>query len=308
MEKLKIGLLLIGALTTIIYIIYQLLDTSIQLRREQLIESSKNFEKQIEKMIDVGNIRVLDKYRRSINDIVPTDSPFNIYMLILISLIFAIFAFDFSKNLFNQIVAGLLIALDAFAIPFFVIDIFVAYRRKAVRSHLPHFLLMFQQINNVVGDPFQALNMMKDKAKEPLRGYIKTFVKEINKGKDVEESINSLRMRSDNHVFRQFCDNLGHHMIYGYMSESSIDNDIQQAFTHEENYQHRITENTGSIVSIGMIGAMFILGVHRVLNINSEFSKILIDSSEGHFIVNIVIVIISAVILMVKKSINYLDN
>lgn len=292
----------------IVYIIYQLLDSTKRIKKEQLVQGSKYVEKQIENMLQVEKSQVLWKYRNYAKELLPHNNIMNIYMIILLAIVFAFIAYEEASKFFNQVIAGLLIGFIVFALPFVILEFLVSLRRKKVRKHLPHFLLMFQQTHEVTGDSLQTLMTIRDNIKDPIRGYIKEFIKNINKGMELKEATEILKARSDNEVFRSFAENIMTDIEYGKMIKMEIETNIKQAFLHEENYAQRITENSGNIVSIFGVLLMFALGVNRLLSINDEFAYILINNAEGKIAVDLVIGIMILVFYFIKKSINYEDH
>lgn len=298
----------IGLLLAIAYTIYQLLDGTKEIKREHLIASSKHMEKQIEDMLQVEKIQIFKKYSNIAKELLPNDFILNIYMITIMALVAAFIAYEISTELFNQVPAGVLIGLVVFTLPYVTLDILVSFRRRNVRKHLPHFLLMFQQTYSVVGDSIQTLTTIKESIKDPIRGYIKEFLKNVNKGMEIKDAIDIFKSRSENEVLRSFADNLLMDIEYGNMIGAEIENDTLQAFMHEENYAQRITENSGNIVSLIAILAMFVVGVKRLLSINDEFMYILTNNNEGKVAVDLVLVIMIIVFYFVKISVTYEDN
>lgn len=290
------------------YVIFQLFDGTKRVKKEQLIQSSKYMEKQIEAMIQVDKIKIFKKYKSITRELLPNDIFLNIYMIALLAIVAAFIAFEQAADLFNQIPAGLLISFIVFVAPFVTLDILVSVKRRDVRKHLPHFLLMFQQTDEVTGDSLQTLVTIRDNIKDPIRGYIREFLKNINKGMELKEAIEILKSRSDNEVFRSFAENVKTDIEYGKMIKTEIETDIKQAFMHEENYAQRITENSGNIVSVFGVLGLFVVGVKRLLDINDEFMYILTNNAEGKLAVNLVLVILIMVFYFIKVSVTYVDQ
>lgn len=302
-------LLLSGAVFILVaYVFYQIFDSTKNLKKDKILEGTKHLERKIESMIEVEKISLLKKYRNLMKELVPGDQVVNIYMVIVFALVLAYLAFDKAADFFNQVPAGLLIGFIVFTIPFILLDLFATFNRNRVRERLPHFLIMFQQTHRVTGDSLQALATIRHNIKEPIAGYVREFLRNMQKGAEYKESISALKDRTDNEVFKAFADNIYMDMEYGKMIDTELETNIKSAYSHVENYTQRITENSGNIASIGMVLLLFFTGVKRLLDINDEFMYILRNNPEGKILTNIVIVVLIIVFWLVKQSITYRDK
>lgn len=310
LSNLEPKILVIAAALIIVlsYIIYQLIDSTKNVKKDKIVQSSKHMEKQIEAMIQVDKIKIFKKYRNITKELLPSDMILNIYLIVILALVGAYAAYEYTSTLLNQVVAGILVAIMAFVVPFVILDILVAIKRKNMRRHLPNFLLMFQQTYSVTGDSIQTLMTIRNDIREPIKGYIKELLKNVSKGVEHKEAIEILKSRSENEVLWSFADNILTDMEYGKMIETELQTDILQAYTHEENFNQRITENTGNVISIIAVLALFAESVRRMIGINDEFFYILTNNSEGKLAVNAVLVIIMIVFYLVKTSLSYKDQ
>jgi len=290
------------------YVVYEILDSTKHLKKERILAGTKYFEKKIESTFKVEKISALKKYRSLVKELVPGDKGLNVYMIIAFALVIAYFVFDMAKDFLAQIPAALLMAGIAFSVPFLFLDIFATYNRNRVRERLPHFLLMFQQTHRTTGDTLSALATMKGRMKDPIAGFIKEFMKNIQRNADYKEATDILKERTDNEVFKAFADIIYMDLEYGKMIEVELDNVIKSAFVHVENYSQRITENSGNLASIGLVLLLFATGVQRLLNINDEFLYIIRNNVEGKILVNVVIAMLVVVFYLIKKSIAYQDK
>lgn len=290
------------------YAVYEVLDSAKHLKKEKILAGTKYLEKRIESTIKVEKIRALKKYRSLVRELVPSDKGLNVYIVIAFALVIAYFVFDITKDFLNQVPAAFLMGGIAFAMPFLFLDIFATYNRNKVRERLPHFLLMFQQTQRTTGDTLSSLATMKGHMKNPIAGFIREFMKNIQKNVDYKEATDNLKDRTDNEIFKAFADIIYMDLEYGKMNDTELDHVIKAAFVHVENYSQRITENSGNLASIGLVLLLFATGVQRLSSINEEFLYIIRYNVEGKILVNIIIVMLVFVFYLVKKSIEYRDK
>ncbi len=305
---IKIIILSVSFIVILSYIIFKILDETKNIKKDKLIENSRYLEKKIEEMVEVEKWKLLKKYRNTIKGSVLAKYHINIYIFSLFAATLVLLVFEKVRRFFNQIPAAVLISIAVFLLPFLLLEIEVAMRRKAIRQHLPHFLLMFQQTLEVTENTLLSLKEIKVDIKEPIRGYIKEFLKNINIGMENSKAIEILKSRVDNAVFKSFCDNIFTDIEYGKIIKYELECDIKKAFAHEENYAQRITENSGNMVSILLVLVMFGISVNKMVNINDDFMDIIRYNIEGKIAINAVIVIIMIVFYFLKTSISYSDN
>lgn len=310
---MQIGLIALsmGFVATLTYVIYQIFEEAqkmnVEMTKDRLIENSRHIERKIESLIAVEERKTLKKYRDMMNRSILAQYYINIYILGGVAAAFAIVIYRVSSRALNQTVAGLLLSGIAFCLPFIALEIEVALNDRKIRQHMPHFLLMYLQSAEVMGDSIKALVSIRDNIKDPIKTYVKEFLININRMSN-KEAVEILKVRSTNQVWQSFCENLFSDLEYGKMIQVEIENDIADAFMHQENYLARITENTGSLTSIGIILVICVVGLKRVYGMDPDFMNILRNSTEGHVVVNAVIVVLILVGWLARKSIAYTDD
>lgn len=304
-EFLVLSVSFVGMLS---YALYKIFDESKNIKKDQIMEGTKNLERKFEEMVVVDDTKLLKKYRNIIRESILNRFYINIYFFTLLALMIAIVAFERGMKYFNQVPAGIIIGIGFFTIPFIFLEFEVSYRRSNVRRHLPHFLLMFQQTHEATGDTITTFKTIKDNIKDPIKGYVKELLKNISKGMDNKEAIEILKSRSDNSVFHSFCDNILNDMEYGRIIKHEIEQDIIAAFMHEENYSNRITENSGNLISIAAVSILFVIGTKNITNMSGEFLYIIRNNDNAKIAIDIVIGIVIGVFWLAKTSISYKDN
>ncbi len=289
------------------YQLYQMITLATSVKKERLISKMKTWEFGSDKETALSKIPRYDTYKRYIREM--TSFKFiNINFVIFVSLIFSYIGYREAAIFFNQKTTGVIIAFVIFFAPYVVIDFMIVQKRKKMRKHLPHFLLLFQQTNEVVGNSLETLNIIRDEIKEPIKGYINEFLKNISKKMDVKKAVEIIKYRTENAVFHSFIDNLYTDIEYGKMIKYEIENDIQAAFSHEENYSHRMAENSGSITSVLIVFVLLVIALQRLISMNSDYVNIIRETEQGRLVVNLVLVILIIVFFMIKTSVSYKDS
>lgn len=306
--SVKTLLLAVAIITAIAVAVYELLDSTKAIRKDQIVGGARSLEKHIESIIDVEKISVLKRYKGVLGELVPSESLISIYLVIGLSSAVSYVVFEVTRDFLNQVPAALLLGMAVFTVPFLALELYATYNRNRLRERLPHFLLMFQQTQRVTGDSLQTLATIQGNIKEPVAGLIREFLKNIRKGVEYKTSVEVLKSRTDNEVLKAFADNLYMDLEYGKLIGPELENNIKAAFAHIENYSQRITENSGNIVSVLGVLFMFFVGAQRLLAINEEFLYIIRYNREGQVLANIIIIIIIAVFYLLKKSIAYRDR
>ncbi|EOD01417.1 type II secretion system F family protein [Caldisalinibacter kiritimatiensis] len=304
------------AVVSISYIFYLLLDESDNIKVDKIKENARYIENTVQRQMD----KMLRGNKKTAKHITSTEKMLqesvflraigirNIYIFLIITVIFSFFAFQKSRIALNQTIGAGIVAFIAFQVPFEILKIEVELKRKSIRKHLPNFFLTVSQMLEAADDIVDVLETSINKIKKPLKTDIKEFVKNYRKGKTVEECIEILKSRFDNPLLEKFADDIEGNIKNGTKLKGVIDDYAEKSYNNQTNYMQRITENSGSILASLIILVMFINSIYTVKRLKPELFYILTHNFFGQVTVDIIIILTIVSIKMTLKSISYNDS
>lgn len=116
-------------------------------------------------------------------------------------------------NIFKIMTLSLIIAIPTFLIPIITLSIIAESKSKKIEKVILNFLLQLKSYTKINNDIIYAFKQVK--TIEPLQGYIRKFLVEINSGIKFEKAIENLKEKITFEKFNMFLTNMQYCYING---------------------------------------------------------------------------------------------
>lgn len=116
-------------------------------------------------------------------------------------------------NIFKIMTLSLIIAIPTFLIPIITLSIIAESKSKKIEKVILNFLLQLKSYTKINNDIIYAFKQVK--TIEPLQGYIRKFLVEINSGIKFEKAIENLKEKIIFEKFNMFLTNMQYCYING---------------------------------------------------------------------------------------------
>ena len=242
-----------------------------------------------------NNISILSKYSLSSNIL----NKFSALPIIFISIIISILVYFLSILSIRIFSTSILLSLFSFSIPYILIDIMIQIKMGKIKTILPSYIVNLKSNIEVNNNIIKSINMTK--VEEPLKSNIDIFNTKVNRGINVykcfdelKESVNIENFTSLISAFKVCYANGGDYtnLLNKYINITSKEN-MQKAKLRE-------SSNT-TILTLCIMILINIFLLFSVILQNNEYSKIILETTAGHIIINFGIISYGIIAYFVYK-------
>lgn len=158
--------------------------------------------------------------------------------MMILSFASFLLAYSFIFSVFRIVALSFLIALPFSLLPFFILSCIAEMQSKKIEKVMLNFLLQLKNSTQIKNDIIYAFQEVK--TIEPLQGYIRKFLVEINSGVKFEEAIENLKNKISFQKFQMVFTNMQYCYLHGgsfseLMKKSyQLISQIQKEKTHRE--------------------------------------------------------------------------
>lgn len=130
-----------------------------------------------------------------------------------VSIFLIIFMYIIAFNFFKIILLSIIVSLPAALVPFIILHHIANMKEEQIEKILLNFLLQLKNYTKISNDIVSAFKQVV--TIEPLQGYIKTFLIELNSGIKFEMAMENLKEKITIERLKIFLSNIQHCYLYG---------------------------------------------------------------------------------------------
>jgi len=190
-------------------------------------------------------------------------------------------------SLFRIKSVALIIAVHLGLLPFMVVKELARVKQNKTEEILVYFLTQLASSLKINNDIVEAFRSIQNICMEPIRGYIKHFLVEINSGVAVEKALYTLSNRVNINRFSIYINNLKYCSIYGGDTEGLTKNTARLIDDLIKERKKREKETKSAcIILYGLILLDLIIYFNMIVS-NGSYIVIMRENFIGQVIVNI---------------------
>lgn len=207
---------------------------------------------------------------------------FNPITIILLCLVTFIICYILTFNIFKIILLSLIISFPAFLIPIFILSLRVEIQSKKIEKVMSNFLLQLKNYTQINNDIIYAFKQVK--TIEPLQGYIKKFLVEINSGIKFENAIENLKEKITSEKFKMLFTNMQYCYINGGSFSELINKSHKIISDIQKEKNHREQETVGARIVLAILIILDLFVYFTFIQNNYENYRIMSKSLIGNSI------------------------
>ena len=225
-------------------------------------------------------------------------------IMCLISIMIIPIGYRICISLFRIKSVALILAVHLGLVPFIIVKELARIKQNKTEEILVHFLTQLSSSLKINNDIVEAFRSIQNICMEPIRGYVKHFLVEINSGVAVDKALYTLSNRVNIKRFSIYINNLKYCSIYGGDTEGLTKNTARliEDLIKERKKREKETKSA-CIILYGLIILDLIIYFKMIVS-NGNYIVIMRENFIGQVIVNINFISICVLVWMsffVKK-------
>ena len=225
-------------------------------------------------------------------------------IMCLISIMIIPIGYRICISLFRIKSVALILAVHLGLVPFIIVKELARIKQNKTEEILVHFLTQLSSSLKINNDIVEAFRSIQNICMEPIRGYVKHFLVEINSGVAVDKALYTLSNRVNIKRFSIYINNLKYCSIYGGDTEGLTKNTARliEDLIKERKKREKETKSA-CIILYGLIILDLIIYFNMIVS-NGNYIVIMRENFIGQVIVNINFISICVLVWMsffVKK-------
>lgn len=208
-------------------------------------------------------------------------------ILCLISIIIIPIGYRVCLSLFRIKSVALILSVHLGLVPFIVVKEVARIKQNRTEEILVHFLTQLASSLKINNDIVEAFRSIQNICMEPIRGYVKQFLVEINSGVAVDKALYTLSNRVNIKRFSIYINNLKYCSIYGGDTEG-LTRDTAKLIDDliKERKKREKETKSACIILYGLIFLDLIIYFNMIVS-NGNYIVIMRENFIGQIIVNI---------------------
>lgn len=204
---LKISISVVGAI--IIFLVIKIIHRNVihNYKKEVLYNGYKKISK---KVLKIRYIKKLDSKICEIRKFIQIDKKiFNVYSIVIFSIVFSVVTFIIASKLFQVTSASVILSIFSFFIPYYILQLAIYLRNKKILSIFPIYIVNLKNYTSTKNDIVFALkNVAPEKV---IAQYIERFILSVESGISVYDAFEMLKenikIKRIDDIFKslQFC-------------------------------------------------------------------------------------------------------
>jgi len=278
---------------------------SIKIHKRNIMDKITNIDIRKNKLLlSLLSKNVIIKLKNDIERIGIARSIAFIGVLSLVSIIIIPIGYRICLSLFRIKSVALILAVHLGLIPFIVVKELARIKQNKTKEILVHFLTQLASSLRINNDIVEAFRSIQNICMEPMRGYIKHFLIEINSGVAVDKALYTLSNSVNIKRFSIYINNLKYCSIYGGDTEG-LTKDTAKLIDDliKERKKREKETKSACIILYGLIILDLIIYFNMIVS-NGSYLVIMRENFIGQVIVNINFISICVLVWMsffVKK-------
>lgn len=278
---------------------------SIKIHKRDIMDKISKIDLEKNKLLsNLLSRNIIIKFKKDMERIGVGRSIAFIGMLSLISLLIIPIGYRVCLSLFRIKSVALILAAHLALVPFIVVKELARIKQNKTEEILVHFLIQLSSSLKINNDIVEAFRSIQNICMEPIRGYVKHFLVEINSGVAVDKALYSLSNKVNIKRFSIYINNLKYCSIYGGDTEGLTKNTARLIDDLIKERKKREKETKSAcIILYGLIILDLIIYFNMIVS-NGNYIVIMRENFIGQIIVNINFISICVLVWMsffVKK-------
>lgn len=225
-------------------------------------------------------------------------------MLFLAGILIIPIGYRICLTLFRIKSVAIILAIHLGLVPFIIVKELARIKQNKIEEILVHFLTQLSSSLRINNDIVEAFRSIQNICMEPIRGYIKHFLVEINSGVAVDKALYTVSNKININRFSLYINNLKYCSIYGGDIEGLTKNTARLIDDLIKERKKREKETKSACVILyGLIILDLIIYFNMIVS-NGNYIVIMRENFIGQVIVNINFISICALVWLsffVKK-------
>lgn len=208
-------------------------------------------------------------------------------ILVLAGILIIPIGYRICLGLFRIKSVALILAVHLALVPFIVVKELARIKQNKTEEILVHFLTQLSSSLKINSDIVEAFRSIQNICMEPIRGYVKHFLVEINSGVAVDKALYTLSNRVNIRRFSIYINNLKYCSIYGGDTEGLTKRTAMLIDDLNKERKKREKETKSAcIILYGLIILDLIIYFNMIVS-NGNYIVIMRENFIGQIIVNI---------------------
>lgn len=208
-------------------------------------------------------------------------------VLSLISIVMIPIGYRICLSLFRIKSVALILAVHLGLVPFIIVKELARIKQNKIEEILVHFLTQLASSLRINNDIVEAFRSIQNICMDPIRGYVKHFLVEINSGVAVDKALYTLSNKVNIKRFSIYINNLKYCSIYGGDTEGLTKNTSKLIDDLIKERKKREKETKSACVILyGLIILDLIIYFNMIVS-NGNYIVIMRENFIGQIIVNI---------------------
>jgi len=261
---------------------------SIKIHKRDIMDKIKKINiKENKLLLALLSKNVIIKLKNDIERIGVVRSIAFIGILSVISIVIIPIGYRICLGLFRIKSVALILSVHLGLVPFIVVKELARIKQNKTEEILVHFLTQLSSSLRINNDIVEAFRSIQNICMEPIRGYVKHFLIEINSGVAVDKALYTLSNRVNIKRFSIYINNLKYCSIYGGDTEGLTKNTAKLIDDLIKERKKREKETKSAcIILYGLIVLDLIIYFNMIVS-NGNYIVIMRENFIGQVIVNI---------------------
>lgn len=222
-----------------------------------------------------------------------------------VSLLCFVLAYHVVLAIMKIVTLSLLISLPAVCLPYVILQTMAEQRDKKLEKIMLNFLLQLKNSTKLNNDIIYAFREVK--TTEPLQGYIKTFLLELNSGMKFEKAVEHIKEKISFSSFRMVFTNMQYCYLHGGSFSELMDKNYRAIAALQKEKQVREQETMSERLVLGILMGLNLLVYMTYIKNNPENYQIMTKSVIGMAILywNFISIWLLVVLMHRVKKLDY---